>query len=117
LPIAANAGSSALPFEVRRFGLSSYPSSSYERRQELAVDALFKRTGELKDAGFGGVLYRTLVDNPSFDTSNYHGIVNRYWGLLRADGTEKPACARFVQGVRAENGGRTSFAVTTGGTK
>jgi hypothetical protein len=37
------------PSLVTDFGLSSYPSSSYERRQELAVDTLFKRIGELKE--------------------------------------------------------------------
>jgi hypothetical protein len=81
------------------------------------LDALFKRIGELNNAGVRGVSYCTLMDNPSFDTSNYHGIAERYWGLLRADGSEKPAFSRLVEGVRAENGGRTSAAMNAGGTK
>jgi hypothetical protein len=91
------------PSLVTDLALSSYPSTSYESNQEVMIEELFKRMNELKDVGVRGILYRMLVDDPNFDTANYHGMAERYWGLLRADKTEKPAFARFVAGIKAEN--------------
>ena len=48
--------------------------------------------------------YRQLADDPKFDTSNYHGVAERYWGLIRADGSNKPALDAFIEGVRADRG-------------
>jgi hypothetical protein len=90
---------------VTDLALSSYPSSSYEPLQDSVTGQLFARMGELKAAGVRGILYRMLVDDPTFDPSNYHGVAERFWGLLRADGSPKPAFATFVAGVRAESGG------------
>src|SRR5687767_14212707 len=86
------------PSLVTDLALSSFPSGDFERAQALVAAQVFARIGELKDAGVRGVLYRMLVDNPAFDTSNYHGEAERHWGLLRADGSEKPAFAHFVAG-------------------
>jgi hypothetical protein len=46
--------------------------------------------------GVVGIIWRMLADDPAFDTSNYHGIAERYWGLLHADGRAKAAFRWFV---------------------
>jgi len=35
------------------------------------------------------------------DLSNYHGVAERHWGVIRADGSEKPAFRPFADGIRA----------------
>src|SRR5438105_3676651 len=47
------------------------------------------------------MIWRMLTDDPNFDTSNYHGMAERYWGLLRADGSEKPVFETFRKGMIA----------------
>lgn len=96
-------GTFGKPTIVTDLGLSSY--AGYEHPQAQVVADLFGRMGELKNAGVQAVLYRMLVDDPTFDTSNYHGEAERHWGLLRADGSQKPAFAIFAEGLRHENGG------------
>ena len=96
------------PALVTDLALSSYPSTSYETYQDVVFDELFRRSSELKDAGVRAILYRMLSDDPTFDTSNYHGIAERHWGLLRADGSAKPAFSRVVSGLNAENTPPTS---------
>jgi len=65
------------------------------------VAQLFQRLGELKNLGVRGVVWRAIVDDPSMDTSNYHGAAERHWGFVRADGSEKPAFRPFADGIRA----------------
>ncbi|MDQ3070605.1 MAG: hypothetical protein M3R55_12870 [Acidobacteriota bacterium] len=89
------------PSFVIDLALSSYPGSEYEAYQEALVRQLFARMGELKTLGVNGIVWRSMVDDPAFDTSNYHGMAERHWGLIRADGSEKPAFRPFADGVRA----------------
>ena len=37
-----------------------------------------------------------LADDPNFDTNNYHGIAERYWGLLHSNGSAKEAFRWFT---------------------
>lgn len=90
------------PSLVVDLAISSYPTSSYEARQARVASDLRARLPELKAAGVRGILYRSITDDPTFDTSNYHGVAERHWGLLRADGSEKPAFSQFAAAVRAE---------------
>jgi hypothetical protein len=90
------------PCLVVDLALSSYPRAKYEAYQEAVMKELFARLNELKTAGVQGLIWRQLSDDEKFDASNYHGIAERFWGLLRADGSLKPAFAPFVNGVRVE---------------
>jgi hypothetical protein len=89
------------PSLVVDLGLSSY-GPHYEESQKNAIAELFERLPEMKAAGVEGIIWRAVADNPRFDTANYHGEAERHWGLLRADGSAKPAFAAFTSGVRAE---------------
>jgi len=89
------------PSLVVDLGLSSYPSAEYELYQEAVVASLFARLGELQVSGTAGMIWRAIVDDPAMDTSNYHGVAERYWGVIRADGSEKPAFRPFADGIRA----------------
>jgi hypothetical protein len=88
------------PSFIIDLALSSYPESAYEAYQEAVIKELFARLPELEKTGVRGVIWRQLIDDPKFDTSNYHGLAERSWGLLHADGTPKPALATFVRGVQ-----------------
>jgi hypothetical protein len=96
------------PCFVTDFAFSSYPAPTYEVYQDTVVQEIFGRLGELKAAGVRGMVWRMLSDDPNFDTSNYHGMAERSWGLLRADGSEKPSFASFLQGMQAEVSGGSS---------
>ena len=89
------------PSLIVDLGISSYPSSEYELYQEAIVRSLFQRLGELKTVGVAGLIWREMVDNATMSTSNYHGIAERFWGVVRADGSRKPAFQPFVDGIRA----------------
>jgi hypothetical protein len=101
------------PTLIMDLALSSYPSTSYETNQAAAMSELFARLGELKAAGVRGIIWRALSDDPNFDTTNYHGVAERHWGLVRADGSPKPAFAAFRDGVQAE-ASRTTLAGAAG---
>jgi hypothetical protein len=102
------------PSLVIDLALSSYPEASYAKRQADVVKELFDRLPELKSAGVQGLIWRQVADNPKFDTSNYHGIAERYWGLLHADGTPKPAFQPFVIGMQNEAAAQAAPAVSAG---
>ena len=89
--------------------LSSY-GAHYEENQAAAMAELSRRLPELKVAGVQGLVWRAVSDDPRFDTANYHGEAERHWGLLRADGSAKPALAAFTDAVRAETS-KTTVAV------
>jgi hypothetical protein len=86
-------GKSTLIYDV---GFSSYPEPAYETYQDDVVSDIFRWMPEFQSAGVQGLIWRMLADDPGFDTSNYHGIAERYWGLLHADGTPKQAFRWFV---------------------
>ncbi|HXG54259.1 MAG TPA: hypothetical protein VNJ03_02680 [Vicinamibacterales bacterium] len=90
------------PVFVTDFGFSSYPEPSYAAHQDTVIKMIFARMPELKAAGVQGMVWRMLSDDPTFDTSNYHGMAERSFGLLRADGTLKPGFTSFVNGMLAE---------------
>jgi hypothetical protein len=94
------------PCLIVDLALSSYPQSQYEARQAAVIKELFARLSELKSAGVRGVIWRQLADDPKFDTSNYHGMAERFWGLLKADGTPKAAFEPFVRGIQSETTGQ-----------
>jgi hypothetical protein len=95
------------PVVVTDLAFSSYPSEGYEAVQAQVIGELFARMHELKAAGVVAIMYRMVADDPNFDTANYHGIAERHWGLLRADGSQKPAFSIFAAGVQRENGSGT----------
>lgn len=90
------------PSLVIDLALSSYPSATYEAHQAAVVTELFARLGELKSLGVTGIVWRAMADDPAFDTSNYHGVAERHWGFIRADGSAKPALRPFIDGIRRE---------------
>jgi hypothetical protein len=98
---------------VTDFAFSSYPEPSYERDQDTVVREIFARMGEFGAAGVQGMVWRMLVDDPTFDTSNYHGMAERSWGLLRADASPKPAFVPFLNGMLDERNGRGAVARAT----
>jgi hypothetical protein len=89
------------PSLIVDLALSSY-GPRYEESQAAVMTELFRRLPELKVAGVKALIWRAVKDDPRFDTANYHGEAERHWGLLRADGSPKPAFAAFTAGVRAE---------------
>src|SRR5207244_7225094 len=90
------------PCFVTDFAFSSYPEPAYEYLQDTVVKTIFLRMADLKAAGVRGMVWRMLSDDPAFDTSNYHGMAERYWGLLRADGSQKLAFSSFLNGMLRE---------------
>jgi len=91
------------PSFVTDFAFSSYPTPSYERYQDTVIRDIFSRMDELREAGVQGMIWRMLTDDPKFNTANYHGMAERHWGLLRADGSRKPAFEPFPNGMLAED--------------
>ena len=90
------------PSFVTDFAFSSYPEPSYELYQDTVVREIFARMNELREAGVEGMIWRMLADDPKFDTSNYHGMAERFWGLIRSDGTQKMAFQPFFNGMVTE---------------
>jgi hypothetical protein len=94
------------PCLIIDLALSSYPQEEYEGYQATVISELFARLPELKSAGVRGVIWRQLVDDPKFDTSNYHGTAERFWGLLHSNGRPKAAFASFARGIQSETSSR-----------
>jgi hypothetical protein len=90
------------PTFVTDFAFSSYPEPSYEGYQDMVVRDIFRRIDELSAAGVQGMIWRMLSDDPKFDTTNYHGVAERHWGLLHADGRPKPAFESFRIGTKRQ---------------
>jgi hypothetical protein len=87
------------------FAFSSYPAPSWEADQDAVIRDIFRRMPELRAAGVHAMVWRMLSDDPAFNTDNYHGMAERYFGLLRADGSPKPAFVPYLAGMVAEAGG------------
>ena len=92
----------AKPTFVTGFAFSSYPEPSYELYQDTVIREIFRRMEELRTAGVQGMVWRMLSDDPAFDTNNYHGMAERHWGLLHADGSPKPGFMPFLNGMLTE---------------
>lgn len=92
-------------------GFSSYPEPKYSDYQERMVKGLFARLDELAAAGVHAWMYRAMHDNPTFNTANYYGYAERYWGFIRKDGSWKPAMDDYVRGVKALRAGPDARAV------
>jgi hypothetical protein len=90
------------PTFITDVGFSSYPEPSYEQDQDVVVREIFARMSEFREAGVRGIVWRMLIDDPQFDTANYHGAAERHWGLLHADGRPKRAFVPFRDGIAAE---------------
>lgn len=96
------------PTFVTDFAFSSYPEPVYEGYQDMVVRDIFRRMDELKEAGVQGMIWRMLSDDPAFDTNNYHGVAERHWGLLHADGRPKPAFESFREGTKSQQSESTA---------
>jgi fibronectin type III domain protein len=92
------------PSFVTDFAFSSYPEPDYALYQDTVIRDIFSRMSQFRAAGVRGMVWRMLADDPNFNTANYHGMAERYWGLLRANGTQKPSFIPFRDGVLAEIG-------------
>jgi hypothetical protein len=89
------------PTLVTDFAFSSYPEPAYGANQAAVVADIFRRMPDFRAAGVQGMVWRMLFDDPAFDTNNYHGVAERFWGLIHADGTAKPAFQEFLSGALA----------------
>jgi hypothetical protein len=66
---------------------------SWEKRQADALRDLHRHRAALRAAGVFGLIYFQLRDDPAH--LGYFGAAERHFGLLRADGTAKPALEVF----------------------
>jgi hypothetical protein len=66
---------------------------SWEKRQADALRDLDRHREDLREAGVFGLIYFQLRDDPAH--VGYFGAAERHFGLLRADGTPKPALEVF----------------------
>jgi hypothetical protein len=65
----------------------------WEKRQADALRDLHRHRDALRGAGVFGLIYFQLRDDPAH--AGYFGAAERHFGLLRADGTPKPALEVF----------------------
>ncbi len=94
------------PVILTDMALSTYPEPEYLEHQRTVLEETFDRFDELKQAGLRAMVYRSLWDNPDFDTANYYGEAEKHWGLVWSDNnTDKPSFDVWKQGVVAEREG------------
>jgi len=79
------------PILLGYVAFSSY--GGWEKRQAHALRDIAKRKQELLDANVFGIVYFQLRDDPAH--TGYFGAAEPHFGLIRADGTPKPALAPF----------------------
>lgn len=72
-----------------------------EERQGRAFDHLRALLPKFQDAGVAGLILRSTKDNANFDVKNYYGYGERYWGVVRADGTKKGSFGAYTSLVGA----------------
>lgn len=89
------------PVLLHDVSLSSYPEPNWMYAQDQVLKGMFSRLGELEGKGLQGVIYRSVRDNPNFDTRNYYGYAERYWGLKHHDASAKPGWWTWVNGIKA----------------
>lgn len=64
-----------------------------EPLQKAALDGIASRAGSM---GLEFIVYRDLKDNAGFDVANYGGYAERHVGVVRTDGSKKPAFDSLV---------------------
>jgi hypothetical protein len=79
------------PLLLAYVAVSSY--GGWEARQKDVLKGLRARRDDLREAGVYGLLYFQLYDDPAHQ--GYFGPAERSFGLLRSDGTPKPALEAF----------------------
>ena len=80
-----------LPILLAYVAVSSH--GGWEERQATALRGFAGKREALREAGVFGLIYFQLRDDPRH--RGYFGIAERSFGLLRADGTAKPALEAF----------------------
>ncbi len=68
-----------------------FTAGGWEREQAEALEDLARHANGLREAGVFGAVYLQLFDDPAHE--GYFGAAERHFGLLRADGSPKPAFA------------------------
>jgi hypothetical protein len=96
------------PLMVTDLGLSSYAEPGYLAMQRDNLQKVFTGMQALRDAGVTAVLYRSWGDAPGMSTANYYGEGERHFGLVHSDGSQKPAAAVWIGGVKAVRSGTVS---------
>ena len=79
------------PLLLAYMAFSSY--GDWEQQQARAVEGLLAQRAELQRAGVFGMIYFQLKDDP--EHVGYFGKAEPHFGLLRADGSAKPALEAF----------------------
>jgi len=80
-----------LPILIAYVAVSSH--GGWEQRQAETLRGFGRRRRALREAGVFGLVYFQLRDDPRHH--GYFGAAERSFGLLRADGTAKPALTAF----------------------
>lgn len=108
-PAALEYGASRLhklfgkPIVVHDVALATY--GGFEDEQETALKDLFGRVGRLDGMGVKGIVYRALRDNPGANGAEYYGAAEATFGLIRSDGSWKPAMDDWVNSVKSLRSG------------
>jgi hypothetical protein len=79
------------PLLVAYVAVSSH--GGWEERQAKALDDVRRERRALRDAGVFGIVYFQLFDDPAH--TGYFGGAEPHFGLLRRDGSPKPALEAF----------------------
>jgi hypothetical protein len=79
------------PLLVAYVAVSSH--GGWEDRQARALDDVHRQRRALRDAGVFGIVYFQLFDDPAH--TGYFGPAEAHFGLLRRDGSPKPALEVF----------------------
>lgn len=101
------------PLMVTDLALSSYAEPGYLGMQRDNLQKVFTGLQALRDAGVKALLYRSWGDAPGMSTANYYGEAERHFGLLHSDGSQKPAAAVWVNGVKAARSGTAGAGTST----
>ena len=86
---------------VRACAITPYPGRARPRAAGADTRAMSDAATQ-ETEGVTGIVLRAIADDPKFDTSNYHGIAERHWGFIRADGSKKPSFKPLLEGIRRE---------------
>jgi len=87
------------PILLAYVAVSTYDpdASAWEQYQADIVGNLFAEVPDLQSHGVFGMLYFSLFDDPAHE--GYFGEAEKHFGLLRSDGSPKPAWDAFKTGA------------------